>query len=200
MLPRVGCLLPLIAASMFGQAGGIPPEWEVAKQLAALTDHVQRIRPLLDQLKPEDWVKRGAPAAYGDQVQRARAEIGYLTGSAQALSGHPEKLTTALETYFRMQAVEAMLRSVSSGVRKYQNAAVADLLDGLINDTNADREKLRQYVVDLAADREQQFRIADQEAQRCRAVLSKQPRGPLRGGGAPPAQQPKGGDGKEVQR
>jgi hypothetical protein len=66
---------------------------------------------------------------------------------------------------------------------------VADLLEGLINDTNVDRDKLRQYVVDLAADREQQFRIADQEAQRCRAALSKQPRGR-----APSS------EGKEVQR
>jgi hypothetical protein len=59
-----------------------------------------------------------------------------------------------------------------AGIRKYQNPAVAEMLAGLIADTSADRDKLRQYLVDLAADREQQFRVMDQEAQRCRAVLS----------------------------
>lgn len=166
-------LAPLLALA---QSGGIPPEWELRKQLTALNDHVQRIRPLLDQLKPEDWVSQGAPALYTDQVKRTRAEIDYLVGSSKALMEHPEKLTVALDTLFRMQAVDAMLRSISAGVRKYQNPAVAELLDGLVNGASADREQLRQYVVDLAADREQQFRIADREAQRCRAQLSKQPR------------------------
>lgn len=169
-------LAPLLLSTALAQSGGIPPEWVVQKQLAALNDHVQRMRPLLDQLKPEEWVKQGAPAAYTDQLKSARAEIGYLVGSSKALMEHPEKLTVALDTLFRMQAVDAMLRSISAGVRKYQNPAIADLLDGLVNGTNADRDQLRQYIIDLAADREQQFRIADREAQRCRAVLSKQPR------------------------
>ena len=75
-----------------------------------------------------------------------------------------------------MQSVDALLRSIASGIRKYQNPAVADLLQSLIADTSADREKLRQYLVDLVAEREQQFKIMDQEAQRCRALLSRQPR------------------------
>ncbi len=166
----------LLAAGALAQSGGIPPEWVVQKQLATLNDHVQRIRPLLEQLKAEDWIKQGAPAVYADQLKNTRAEIDYLVGSSKALMDRPEKLTVALETLFRMQSVDAMLRSISSAVRKYQNPAVADLLDGLVNGTSGDREQLRQYVVDLAADREQQFRVIDLEAQRCRAQLSRQPR------------------------
>ncbi len=69
-----------------------------------------------------------------------------------------------------------MLRSVAAGVRKYQNPAIADLLQSLIAGTTADRDKLREYIVELAADREQQFKVVDAEAQRCRATLARQPR------------------------
>jgi hypothetical protein len=174
---RAAALAVVFGAVVFAQTGGIPPEWEVRKQLSALADHVQRISPLLEQLKPQDWVSQGAPAAYGDQLKRTRQEIDYLIGTTKELMARPERLTVALETFFRMQSVDAMLRSVAAGVRKYQNPAAADLLQSLISDTTTDRDKLREYVVDLAADREQQFKIVDQEAQRCRAVLSRQPAG-----------------------
>lgn len=175
-LLRAALLCCAMSGLALAQSGGIPPEWEVQKQMAALAEHVQRVDPVLEQLKPDDWVKQGAPAEYTEQIKRTRSEIGYLIGSTKELAAHSERLTIALETYFRMQSADAMLRSVAAGVRKYQNPALADLLQSLIADTSSDREKLRQYVVDLAADREQQFRVADQEAQRCRAVLSKQPR------------------------
>jgi hypothetical protein len=175
VLPTVAVLVLASCAALLAQSNGIPPEWEVKKQLAALADHVQRVKPVLDQLKPDDWIKQGAPAAYGDQLKRTGAEIDYLIGSTKELTARPEKLTVALETLFRMQSVDVMLRSVAAGVRKYQNPALADLLQSLISDTTGDRDQLRQYVVELAADREQQFRVIDQEAQRCRSVLSRQP-------------------------
>jgi len=156
--------------------GGLPPEWEVQAQMTALAQHVQRFEPLLAQTHAEDWVKRGAPRAYVDQLGRARAEIGYLVGSSKDLAAHPERLTMALDTFFRMESVDAMLRSLAAGIRKYQNPAVADLLQGLIADTGSDREKLRQYMVALAAYREQQFKVMDEEAQRCRSALSRQAR------------------------
>jgi hypothetical protein len=41
------------------------------------------------------------------------------------------------------------------------------------NSNNLDR--LRHYLQDLAAQKEQEFQIADREAQRCRSVLLNQP-------------------------
>ncbi|HVX67620.1 MAG TPA: hypothetical protein VHA11_13495 [Bryobacteraceae bacterium] len=171
----VGLLTTFCAVVLSAQSGGIPPEWELQKRLTALADHVQRIKPVLDQLKPQDWVSQGAPAAYQNQVQRTRSEIDYLIGTTKELTARPEKLTLALETYLRMQSIEAMLRSVAGGIRKYHNPAVADLLESLIANTTTDRDLLREYLVELAADREQQFALVDREAQRCRASLVRQP-------------------------
>lgn len=155
---------------------GVAPEWEVRKNLNTLADHVKRWKPVLDQIKPEKWVKNGAPAAYVEQGERIGAEADYLLGTAQALARQPDRLTTALETLFRMQALDALLRSYAAGVRKYQNSAIADLLQSMVADTAADRDKLREYVTELAADKEQQLRIMDEEAQRCRAMTLAPPR------------------------
>jgi len=55
-----------------------------------------------------------------------------------------------------------------------------------MGETLASRDRLRHYVVELAAIKEQEFAIMDQEAQRCRAMLSRQP------APAPRKSQPKG--------
>jgi hypothetical protein len=166
-----------MAVRAAAQTGGLPPEWEVRKSMSELADHVKRLAPVLEQAKPQEWVSRGAPAAYVEQGKRVRAEIEYLIGSTEKLSQKPESLTTALETYFRLLSVDSMLRSYSAGIRRYQNAPLAELLDSLISPAAADREKLRQYLVELAAVKEMELKVMDQEAQRCRAVLSRQPRG-----------------------
>jgi hypothetical protein len=155
------------------QSGGLAPEWEVRKDLAALAAHVEALKPILAKVTPQRW--EGAPAAYAAQGKRIDAEIEYLLTTGKELSDRPEKLTAALTTYFRMQSMELMLRSYAEGIRKYQNAAVADLLLGGVTTAAADREKLQQYILDLAADKEAQFRVIDEEAQRCRGQLSRRP-------------------------
>jgi hypothetical protein len=157
------------------QAGGIAPEWEVRKNLEALAAHSQRLEPILDQIRPQEWISQGAPEAYIAQVKNTREQLQALAYSADKLVQEPDRLTAALDAFFRIEALEAMLRSLGAGVRKYQNPALADLLQSAVAEGTTHREKLRQYIVELAADREQQFKVVDQEAQRCRAILSRQP-------------------------
>ncbi len=170
-----GCWMALacFAPGLPAQSGGVAPEWEVRKDLAALADHVQKLKPVLEQLKPEEWVTRGAPDAYVDQGKRLRLEIDYLVSATQGLIREPERLTRALDTFFRMQSLDSTLSSYISGARRYQNAALADLLQSLVDATRADREKLRHYLQDLAADKEQELSVMNAEAQRCRTLLSK---------------------------
>lgn len=157
------------------QASGIAPEWEVRKNLEALAAHSQRLEPILDQIRPQEWISQGAPEAYIAQVKNTREQLQALAYSAGKLVKEPDRLTAALDAFFRIEALEAMLRSLGAGVRKYQNPALADLLQSAVAEGTTHREKLRQYIIELAADREQQFKVVDQEAQRCRAILSRQP-------------------------
>ncbi len=69
--------------------------------------------------------------------------------------------------------LEVVLTSLVDGARKYQNPALADLLRSLMNENSASRQQLRQYIVDLAAAKEQELKVMDGEAQRCRQITSK---------------------------
>jgi hypothetical protein len=156
-------------------AQGVSAPWDISQTVAALTQQAERLTPLLDQLTPEQWVARGAPAAYTTQWHNAQNELGYLVAAAKAMQKQPEKLTTALETLFRLQAVESQVTSLVDGVRRYQNPAVGDLLVSVLGANSANRDQLRQYISDLAQIKEQEFRVVDQEAQRCRGTLMRQP-------------------------
>lgn len=157
------------------QSPSLPPEWEVRDNLQALRDGLARLRPLLSGVKPEDWVAKGAPATYQAQLRSLAEELGFLTDSLERLAAEPERLTLALEVHLRSMAVEAMLESLSEGVRKYQNPALADLLKGAYSETAPRREKLRSYLVQLASAKEAELKIMHEEAQRCRTMLLRTP-------------------------
>ena len=171
-------LLGLLLCSIFaaGQsAPGVATSWDLTPMLDSLSAQAKRLKPILDQLKPADWVAKGAPEAYVSQWRGAQDELGYLVDSTSALEKQPERLTLALDAYFRLQSLEQRLNSLVDGVRNYQNPAVGDLLVGVLGENSANRDKLRQYITDLAQTKEQEFLVVDKEAQRCRGVLNKQP-------------------------
>ena len=144
--------------------------------LAALASaQAARLAPLLEQLTPANWVRQGAPQAYVEQWRASRQELGYLAESAKTFERQPEKLSAALDTYFRLQGLERQLASLTEGVRKYQNPAVGDLLVAVMGENTGNREGLRQYIGDLATQKEEELAVADKEAQRCRSTINRQP-------------------------
>jgi hypothetical protein len=171
-LPMLSFLLPGFAQT--AAPPGVATPWDTTPMIASLSAQAARLKPILDQLTPAEWVQKGAPDAYIAQWKGAEDELGFLGDSAKALEKQPERLTLALDTYFRLQSLDLRLHSLVEGVRNYQNPAVGDLLIGVAAENSANRDKLRQYITDLAVTKEQEFEIADKEAQRCRGVLSKQ--------------------------
>ena len=157
------------------QPGGLTPEWDIQKTLEAIAAHAGRLQPILDQLDPQTWVGKGASDTYVTQWNAARTQAKAVAAAARELSKRPDKLTGALETFFRVQSLELVVGSLQEGIRKYQNPALADLLSGTVAENGANREKLQRYILDLAAQKEQEFQVADREAQRCREFLSKNP-------------------------
>ena len=172
------CLISPVAVQ--AQAGGFAPEWEIRKTVATLAAECQRLKPLLEEVKPQEWVSKGAPQAYVPQWTTARSEVQYMATSTENLSREPEKLTFALDAFFRLQALESILASLGEGVKKYQNPALADLIRGVFSENSGNREKLRQYIIQLAAAKDLEFQVVNQEAQRCRGMLLRQPAQPPR--------------------
>ena len=182
--PRLGvratpfALLIAASAAMAQTAppsAGVSSEWDVRTLLDGLNRQAEHLKPIMDQVKPDAWVSQGAPSAYVVQWRTAESELRYLLTSSQALAREPEKLTLALDTYLRMQAMESTLGSLIEGIRKYQNPALADLAQSLMVENSTNRDRLRQYLRDLAAQKEQEFQVADREAQRCRGMILNQP-------------------------
>jgi hypothetical protein len=181
LVPRRVCWSVVLATLWLPTAGAqttdLPPEWEIRANLTSLVAGTERLKPLLEAARPEQWVQKGAAEAYQAQWKSITAEIGYIGRAAGELQQQPERLTLTLETYFRMQSLDSLLSSLNEGVRKYHNPALADLISGAMSANAPQREKLRQFIVQLAAAKEEQFKVMDQEAQRCRMMLSRQPPG-----------------------
>lgn len=154
---------------------GVASEWDARKLIDALSMQAEHLKPIMDQVQPTEWLSKGAPDTYVAQWNSAQAQLKYLIGSSEAFSRNPERLTLGLETYFRMQSVEAVLGSLTEGVRKYQNPALASIMQSVIAENSANRDRLRQYLQDLAKQKEDEFKVADREAQRCRAAMLGQP-------------------------
>lgn len=157
------------------------PDRDIRQVLSDLSEQSKRLIPILEQIDPRVWVTaKGAPDTYVTQWHSSLDQLKALIGDTATLSKDPEKLSFALQTFFRVQALQYMLQSLTEAIRRYQNGALADLLAGVAAEGGSDRQRFQQYIVNLAVDREQMFGIMDHEAQRCREILSRQ-------GGAAPA-------------
>jgi hypothetical protein len=143
--------------------------------IEALSQQASHLKPIIDQVQPAEWQSKGASETYVAQWNTAQAQLKYLISAADAFARQPERLPLGLEAYFRMQAMESSLGSLIEGVRKYQNPALASIMQSVIAENSTNRDRLRQYLQDLATQKEQEFEVADHEAQRCRAAMLQQP-------------------------
>jgi len=171
---------------------GVIGAWDAASQVRALAQRAKGLEPVLAEVKPEAWIAKGAPEAYVRQLQSTQLEMRNLVASADRFARRPEQLSAALDTYFLMQDMEQLANSLAEGVRKYQSGELADQLVQALVANGLDREQLRSYILDLARMSEQEFQVVNEEAQRCRATISRQSDPPRRSRQQPaPAPAPK---------
>jgi hypothetical protein len=157
---------------------GVPSEWEIREDLKLLVRHIDELGSALLEVHPELWVGDGPKEAYQQQLQSIRDEAGYARRAAEALAARPERLTLALETHLRLDAVGEMLISLCEGVRRYQSEPAATRIQNQWSAGARARDKLREYMVSLAEEMESQSQVMAEEAQRCREQLSRQPAPP----------------------
>jgi len=169
------CSLFAFAAVAQTTSQGLEPTWDMAAVMDQLGKDTARLEPLLGQVNAAGWVQKGASDTYVSQLQSCKDQARAIVTEAAALKRNPEKLSSALQMYFRFEGLETMLTSLEEAARRYQTGDIAQSLASTFAESGANRERLRNYVVSLAADRERQFEIMDQEAQRCRGVLMTPP-------------------------
>ena len=174
----------LFCCLLIGQAAiaqdGIAPVWDVKAMLQQLVDQMARYRTTVDKLPVVDWVnQKQASQTYLRQQEVVLGEVGNLNLVATRLNQAPEKLSLALDIYFRLQAIESMTAALADGASKFESQETANMLNQLVGDNSSLRLKLRQYVLDLSANKEQEYAIAEREAERCQAELNRNPLAPI---------------------
>lgn len=144
--------------------------------LADLGADNEQLKPILDQLNPQAWYdQKGASSTYIVQWHTAQAEVNDVIAVAKTLAFNPQSLSQALDLYFRLEALDITSRSVEEGAYKYATRTVADKLSELIARNFNSREHFRNYLRELAQTKESNFKVVDEEAQRCRGMISREP-------------------------
>jgi len=169
------CCAASLTQSSFCQQ---PDDPQIAAMFNGISAHAARIEPMLQQLHPNDWVNKGAPDTYVTQWNSAVEQFHAVQADMAALAQNPAQMTECMKALFRVQASHRALNSLMGGLRRYQNPALAELIESVAAEDQSDLDRLEQYVLQLADDKDRQYAVVDNEAQRCRATLSKQPAEP----------------------
>lgn len=169
--------LLLFCSGVFAQQQPLSDD-DVAAIFNRISQRAARLEPMLDQLHPNDWVSKGAPETYVAQWNSLKQQFSSVQSDLADLTQHPDRLTDSMKALFRIQAANVALGSLMGGVRRYQNPALAELIESVAAESGRDIDSFEQHLVEMADAREQQFTLVDKEAQRCRATLSRQPASP----------------------
>ncbi len=173
-------LLAMLLVAAGARAQQQPPmsDDDVAALFNRISQRAARLEPMLEQLHPNDWIAKGAPDTYLAQWNSIRRQFSAIQSDLSGLAQHSDHLTDSLKTLFRIQSANLALGSLMGGVRKYQNPALADLIESVAAEAAGDVDRFEQHLVEMADAKEQQLALVDREAQRCRATLSRQPATP----------------------
>jgi hypothetical protein len=167
---------PVPTGQIVPKPSGIESAWDVKVILDDLLKDNEKLEPLLAQMNPQDWAARkGASTAYIQQWQEAHQQLKDVIAVSKQLAQKTESLPLALDDYFRLEALEVTSRSLQEATSRYGDRFTADQMNGLIARNFSRRERFRDYIRDLANSEEQNFKLADAEAQRCRGMISREP-------------------------
>jgi hypothetical protein len=185
---RPAFLLLALAAPVLAQqprsSSGQPPRFS-EDQIRILFQQIgaraARLQPMIEGIHAGEWVSKGAPDAYVSQQKSMLEQLTAVQTDMSVLAQHPDQMTDTMKALFRVQSVHRLLGTLLGGVRRYQNPAVADLIDSVAAEDQSDLDRVEVYLIDLAGQKEQELQAMDSEAQRCRGILLRQPAPPKPG-------------------
>jgi hypothetical protein len=153
---------------------------EVTAIALDISQRSEQLKPMLEQVHTADWVAKGAPDAYVPQWSSLTEQNLAIENDMTTVEQHPEAMSEIMKALFRVHRFDSDLDRLLKAVRRYQNPALADLIESVAAGDQRGVQKLQQYVLDLASEKERLLDVEDKEAQRCRSELAKQP--PARAG------------------
>jgi Asp-tRNA(Asn)/Glu-tRNA(Gln) amidotransferase B subunit len=144
---------------------------QIQSIFTGISKHTARIEPMIQQLHPAEWVEKGAPATYVAQWNSTIEQLNAIQTEMSALAQRPDQLIELMKALFRVQASQKVVASLMEGLRRYQNPALAELIESVAAEDQSSLDNFERYIVELANDRQQQFDVFEHEAERCRSTL-----------------------------
>jgi hypothetical protein len=148
---------------------------EVPSIATKISERSEHLKPMFEEVHVAEWIAKGAPETYNSQWNSLMEQNQAIETDMTGIAGHPEGMQDVMRALFRVHRFDSDLTALLIAVRRYQNPALADLIESVSASDQAAVEKLQQYVLDLADATEKQIGVEDEEAQRCRASLASQP-------------------------
>lgn len=149
----------------------------IATEIAQRSEH---LKPMIEEVHTADWLAKGAPEAYIGQWRSLAEQNQAIQADMTGIAQHPDAMQEAsleqiMRALFRLHRFDSDLDALLNSVRRYQNPALADLIESVAAGDQKSIEKLQQYVLDLANEKERELDVENNEAQRCRSTLAGQP-------------------------
>jgi len=187
---RLGNVSVLLLAFSFG-AFAQPPQRvpvdpaEVVTVATEIAQRSERMKSLFAEVHPADWVANGAPGAYIGQWNSLTEQNAAIAVEMKSIAEHPDglqdsaqqraSLQEVLTTLFRLHRFDSDMDGLLRAVRRYQGSSVADSIESAAVGSQHAIERLQDFALDLASEKDRQLQVVDNEAQRCRATLANQP-------------------------
>ncbi len=168
-----GTLSPSQQNSLSQAEAGLEGPDAVRQMVAGIVADNDKLKPALTDLNPQTWQAKGAPSTYVIQWQLAQRQVNDIDLSSKLLLQHVESLASAMDFYFRLEALETTARALNEGAQQYGEGAPIRELNSFVAKNFDSRQRFRDYLRELSINVEQNYKIADEEAQRCRAAMSK---------------------------
>jgi hypothetical protein len=163
---------PAIRLSM--QALSLGPA-DVTELTGEISQRSERLKPLFARVNPDGWTQKGAPQAYAAQWKSLGAQNTSIQVDMSDAGQHTEAMPAMMSALFRVHRFDADLEGMIPAIRRYQDESLADQIESVFAGDQRAVEKLQQYVLELANEKERLLELENSEAQRCRAQLAGQP-------------------------
>jgi len=150
---------------------GAAPDWDQRPRIEKLGKDIAMLKPIFDQIQPGSWTVEGGSEAYQKQQKACLEGLSNVQNAIGRWAAQPDRLSLMLETLVRIESLDQQAISLSEGIRRYQNPAIADLLDSVLGSLSGGLEWLRTQSLEMAQQREKELDVALKEAQRCRTQI-----------------------------
>lgn len=181
LLRAVFFAIVIAVPAVYAQPAAVAPQRvpidssEVPSIATKISERSEHLKPMFEQVHIADWIAKGAPETYTSQWNSLVEQNLAIESDMTAIGQHPEGMQDVMRALYRIHRFDSDLNALLVAVRRYQNPALADLIESVSVSDQPGVEKLQQYTLDLADATEKQLSVEDEEAQRCRASLASQP-------------------------